>query len=121
MVKAVDVDKDIRMIAEKVGVAVFSYDEIHNKNIVNEFHYDYQRVIQDVSKAQKITPDEAEAALSKSGVLKLLPNGEYEVNVGESTKGGGGINYGSVFFSITSKDYTTKYHELAHSLQTQYP
>lgn len=29
MVKASDINKDIRSIGEKVGVAVFSYDEKH--------------------------------------------------------------------------------------------
>ena len=120
MVKASDINKDIRSIAEKVGVAVFSYDDIHNEGINNEFHYDYERVIAEVSRLQKITPKEAEAQLVERGILKLLPGGEYEVNVGGTTRDGGGINYGSAFFSLSSKDYQIKYHELAHSLQGKY-
>ncbi len=120
MVKASDINKDIRSIAEKVGVAVFSYDDIHNEGINNEFHYDYERVIAEVSRLQKITPKEAEAQLVKQGILKPLPGGEYEVDVGGTTRGGGGINYGSAFFSLSSKDYQVKYHELAHSLQSEY-
>ncbi len=120
MVKASDINKDIRSIAEKVGVAVFSYDDIHNEGINNEFHYDYERVIAEVSRLQKITPKEAEAQLVERGILKPLPGGEYEVDVGGTTRGGGGINYGSAFFSLSSKDYQIKYHELAHSLQDEY-
>ena len=56
MVKASDINKDIRLIGEKVGVAVVSYDDIHNENINNEFHYDYERVIAEVSRLQKIAP-----------------------------------------------------------------
>lgn len=73
MVKASDINKDIRSIGEKVGVAVFSYDDIHNENINNEFHYDYERVIAEVSRLQKIAPEEAEAQLVKRGVLRPLP------------------------------------------------
>ena len=120
MVKASDINKDIRSIGEKVGVAVFSYDDIHNENINNEFHYDYERVIAEVSRLQKIAPKEAEAQLVERGILKPLPGGEYEVDVGGTTRGGGGINYGSAFFSLSSKDYHVKYHELGHSLQHKY-
>lgn len=120
MVKASDINKDIRSIGEKVGVAVFSYDDIHNENINNEFHYDYERVIAEVSRLQKIAPEEAEAQLVKRGVLRPLPGGEYEVDVGGTTRNGGGINYGSAFFSLSSKDYQIKYHELGHSLQDKY-
>ena len=120
MVKVSDINKDIRSIGEKVGVAAFSYDDIHNENINNEFHYDYERVIAEVSRLQKITQEEAEAQLVERGILKLLPGGEYEVDVGGTTRKGGGVNYGSVFFSLSSKDYQTKYHELAHSLQYEY-
>ena len=120
MVKVSDINKDIRSISEKVGVAVFSYDDIHNENINNEFHYDYERVIAEVSRLQKIAPEEAEAQLVDRGILKPLPGGEYEVDVGETTRNGGGINYSSAFFSLSSKDYQIKYHELAHSLQEEY-
>lgn len=99
---------------------MFSYDDIHNENINNEFHYDYEKVIAEVSRLQKITPEEAEARLLESEVLRPLPGGEYEVDVGSSTRGGGGLNRGDVFFNFSSKEYHVKYHELAHSLQNAY-
>ncbi len=120
MVKPSDINKDIRSISEKVGVALFSYDDIHNEAIDNEFHYDYKRVIQEVSRLQKTTPEEAEKNLVDKGILRFLPGGEYEVNVGGTTREGGGLNYGDAFFFLSSKDYQTKYHELAHSLQDKY-
>ena len=120
MVKASDINKDIRSISQKVGVAFFSYDDIHNASINNQFHYDYNRVIQTVSVLQKITPEEAEKRLVDRGILQLLPGEEYAINVGGTTRGGGGINYGEAFFFLSDKDYHTKYHELAHSLQNKY-
>lgn len=120
MVKVSDINKDIRSISDKVGVAVFAYDDIHNENINNEFHYDYERVIAEVSRLQQIAPEEAEKMLVEWRILKPLPGGEYEVDVGGTTRRGGGINYGSAFFSLSAKDHQVKYHELAHSLQKQY-
>ena len=120
MVKASDINKDIRSISQKVGVAFFSYDDIHNASINNQFHYDYNRVIQTVSVLQKITPEEAEKRLVDRGILQLLPGEEYAINVGGTTRDGGGINYGEAFFFLSDKDYHTKYHELAHSLQNKY-
>ncbi len=118
MVKAADINKDIKSIAEKVGTAVFSYDEIHNSGIKNTFHYDYQKVIDEVS---RLNGRDMTEELVDRGILTLLPEGEYRVNVGTSTKNGGGLNYyGMAFFSFSSKDYRTKYHELAHSLQQHY-
>lgn len=121
MVKANDVNKDIREIAKKVKTAVFSYDEIHNSSIPNEFHYDYKKVISEVSSVKEISEEEAVKLLIGNGTLSTLPNGEYKVNVGKTTEGGGGLNYGGdTFFSLSSKDYRVKYHELAHSLQDEY-
>lgn len=120
MVKVSDINKDIRSISDKVGVAVFAYDDIHNENINNEFHYDYERVIAEVSRLQQIASEEAEKMLVEWRILKPLPGGEYEVDVGGTTRRGGGINYGSAFFSLSAKDHQVKYHELAHSLQKQY-
>lgn len=118
MVKAADINKDIKSIAEKVGTAVFSYDEIHNSGIKNKFHYDYQKVIDEVS---RLNGRDMTEELVDKGILTPLPEGEYRVNVGTSTEYGGGLNYwGTAFFSFSSKDYQTKYHELAHSLQKHY-
>lgn len=118
MVKAADVNKDIKTIAEKVGTAVFSYNEIHNSEIKNNFHYDYQKVISEVS---RLNGKDMTQELLEQGVLSPLPGGEYRVDVGNTTKGGGGINFGgTAFFSFSANDYQTKYHELAHSLQKHY-
>ncbi|MBO6281099.1 MAG: hypothetical protein J6N49_01065 [Alphaproteobacteria bacterium] len=111
---------DIEQISKEVGVAVIAYDDIHNDTINNEFHYDFERVINEVSRTQGISYEEAEAILVKDNVLKPLPGGEYEVDVGTSTRYGGGLNYGDVFFSSSSKDYHTTLHELAHSLQSEF-
>ncbi len=118
MVKAADINKDIKSIAEKVGTAVFSYNEIHNKDVKNTFHYDYQKVIDEVS---RLNGRDMTDELIEKEILRPLPNGEYKVNVGDATLGGGGLNYaGTAFFSFSSKDYQIKYHELAHSLQKHY-
>lgn len=121
MVKASEVNNDIRAIAKKVKTAVFSYDEIHNENILNEFHYDYGKVIDEVAKINDWDKKEATKQLIHQGILSPLPNGEYKVEVGASTKGGGGLNYhGTAFFTMAAEDYQVKYHELAHSLQKEY-
>lgn len=118
MVKATDINKDIKSIAEKVGTAVFSYNEIHNSKIKNNFHYDYQKVIDEVS---RLNGRDMTEELVGRGLLQPLPNGEYKVNVGNSTRNGGGLNYaGTAFFSFSPQDYQTIYHELAHSLQRTY-
>lgn len=121
MVKASEVNKDITSIAAKVKTAVFSYDDIHNPDVKNEFHYDYNKVIDEVAKINDWDKDKARKYLFQLSVLSPLPNGEYKVNVGTTTKGGGGVNYhGTAFFSLSNDDYETKYHELAHSLQRKY-
>ena len=121
MVKASDINRDIKTIAHKVKTAVFSYDEIHNSSIQNKFHYDYQKVISEVSRIQEISEEKAIQQLVDRNILSALPNGEYKINVGKGTETGGGVNYGgNYFFSMSSRDYATKYHELAHSLQHEY-
>ena len=120
MVKARDINKDIKAISEKVGVAVFAYEDIFHPKVKNEFHYDFEKVIAECANVKKISHEEAEKNLIEAKVLKPLPNGEYKIDVGESTRNGGGINYSEVFFSFNQSDYRTKYHELAHSLQDKY-
>lgn len=118
MVKASDINKDIKSIAEKVRTAVFFYDDIHNDNVDNMFHYDYQKVIDEVS---RLNGRDMTEELVENGILKPLAYGEYAVDVGDSTRGGGGINYrGTAFFSFSDKDYHIRFHELAHSLQSHY-
>lgn len=112
-------ERDIRVISEKVGTAVFTYDEIHNENVGNKYGYDYKRVIEEVSRLNG--GKDMTQALINQGILKPLPGGEYKVVVGLSTEDGGGINYdGMAFFSSVKSDYETHYHELAHSLQKHY-
>lgn len=118
MVKIRNVNRDIYSIGAKTGVAVFCYDDIHNAVVNNQFHYDYQKVIDEVAKLQNISADEAEKELVKRGVLLPLPDGEYKVDVKDAFFDG--MNYGSVFFVNRSKDCETKYHELAHFLQEKY-
>ena len=121
MVKASNIEKDIKGLAKKHKIAVFNYDEIHNQNVDNQFHYDYKKVIKEVAQNTGQEESQAEQTLTERGILVPLPNGEYEVDVGRSTQGGGGINYGGdVFFSYSKNDYHTQYHELAHTLQHQY-
>ena len=51
-------------------------------------------------------------------VLKYIPDGSFSVNVGESTRGGGGVNIGGeILFSYDNSAPQTTYHEYAHSLQ----
>lgn len=121
MVKAHDINKDIQSMAAKVGALAYSYDELHNENIKNQFHYDYQRLIQEFSQLKKITSEQAEENLIDMGILECLPHGEYKINVGKTTEAGGGLNFlGDVLFFLSAKDFSVKYHELAHSLQKQY-
>ena len=121
MIRADDIDKDITTLSERYKVAAFTYDNIHNPEINNRFHYDYKKVISEVARINNITYQSSETQLVERGVLKPLPFGEYEIEVGESTRSGGGLNYnGKVFFSYSNDDYHSAYHELAHSLQKIY-
>jgi len=121
MVKAREVNRDIRSIAAKVKTAVFSYDDIHNSGINNEYHYDYEKIIKEVAKINDWDDEKAKHELIKLGILSPLPNGEYKVEVGTTTKNGGGLNYhGTTFFTLSNDAYEVKYHELAHSLQLKY-
>lgn len=121
MVKINDIEKDIKSLAHKFKIAVFNYDEIHNPNVDNQFHYDYKKVIKEVAKNQNMEESDAELILLNQGILHPLPNGEYEIDVGRTTRAGGGVNYGgNIFFSFSKNDYHTQYHELAHTLQSQY-
>lgn len=98
--KIASIEQDIAAMSKETGTAVFSYDEIHHSKVDNELHYDYQKVIDGVSKAQNITANEAEKRLLERGVLRPMPNGEYVVNVGGATRDGGGTNYGGLAFLL---------------------
>lgn len=118
--KIASIEQDIAAMSKETGTAVFSYDEIHHSKVDNELHYDYQKVIDGVSKAQNITANEAEERLLERGVLRPMPNGEYVVNVGGATRDGGGTNYGGLaFFTFSKEDAHSQYHEMAHSYQKQ--
>lgn len=111
-------DRDIAQMTAITGTAEFSYNDIHNSGVDNAFHYDYKRVIDGVSKAKKIDATEAEKMLLEDGALRPLPDGEYMVDVGYSTRGGGGRNKsGDVFFTFSREDTHNRYHEMAHSFQ----
>lgn len=113
--KIASIEQDIAAMSKETGTAVFSYDEIHHSKVDNELHYDYQKVIDGVSKAQNITANEAEERLLERGVLRPMPNGEYVVNVGGATRDGGGTNYGGLaFFTFSKEDAHSQYHEMAH-------
>ena len=122
MVKAADVNRDIEAIAKDTGTTVFSYEEVHNDKIDNVYHYDYELVIKRFAETHNISEQAAKRRLIKNGILRMLPNGEYEVDVGNTTRGGGGTNYkkARVMFSFRENDFHTKYHELAHSIQNKY-
>lgn len=118
--KPVTVEQDIAAMARETGTAVFSYDDIHNSKVGNKLHCDYNKVIAGLSKAQNITPLDAEKKLIECEVLRPLPNGEYLVDVGYSTRRGGGRNFdGTVFFTFSKEDVHSQYHEMAHSYQKQ--
>ena len=120
MVKKADVDKDIDTIAEKNGVLFFSYVDVFNKKIKNKYHYDYETVINKYAKAKNISHDEAKEALIKRQILSPIPNGEFRINVSNSTLGGGGSTIGGDIVMTFNNDIQTKYHEIAHTLQHKY-
>ena len=70
--KIASIEQDIAAMSKETGTAVFSYDEIHHSKVDNELHYDYQKVIDGVSKAQNITANEAEKRLLERGVLRPM-------------------------------------------------
>ncbi len=124
-VLAVDVnaaiEQDIVIMSKETGTASFSYGDIHNSKVDNELHYDYKMVIDGYAQMHEITPIDAEKRLLKLGVLRPMPNGEYSVEVGHSTRSGGGRNYdGTIFFAFSNNSKDTRYHELAHSYQRKY-
>lgn len=112
------INNDIKAISEEVEMPIFSYDEIHRENTKNHFNYDYQQVIDGVS---RIHGSDMTKSLVFANVLLPLPYGEYEVNVGDSTFYGGATNYnGLAIFVFSKDDYQAKLHELAHSLVDKY-
>ncbi len=116
--KVAPIEQDITAMSQETGTAVFSYNDIHNAKVDNELHYDYKKVIDGVSAAQKISSTEAEKKLLDCGVLRPLPNGEYMVDVGYTTRAGGARNKnGIAFFTFSDEDIHNQYHEMAHSYQ----
>ena len=119
-IKPASVEKDLAAMSAETGTAMFSYNELHHSKAGGELHCDYKKVIDGVSKAQKITHSEAEKKLLECEALRPLPNGEYAVDVGYTTRNGGGRNHGgTVFFTFSDSDIHNKYHEMAHSYQKQ--
>lgn len=112
------INNDIKAISEEVEMPIFSYEEIHREGTGNHFNYDYQQVIDGVS---RIHGCDMTKALIFDNILIPLPYGEYEVNVGDSTIYGGATNYSNMAIFVFGKnDYQTKLHELAHSLVDKY-
>ena len=119
-IKPASVERDLAAMSAETGTAMFSYNELHHSKAGGELHCDYKKVIDGVSKAQKITHSEAEKKLLECEALRPLPNGEYLVDVGYTTRNGGGRNHGgTVFFTFSDSDIHNKYHEMAHSYQKQ--
>lgn len=119
-IKPASIEKDLTAMSAETGTAMFSYNELHHSKAGGELHCDYKKVIDGVSKAQKITHSEAEKKLLECEALRPLPNGEYAVDVGYTTRNGGGRNHGgTVFFTFSDSDIHNKYHEMAHSYQKQ--
>ena len=122
MVDEVAIKKDFEKLAEFTGSAAFAYSDIHSQYVTTGTSYDYPKVIREVSRLKGWTQEKAKEELIKARVLQYTPEGEFIVNVGSSTRGGGGINYsqGLVLFSYDASDSQTIYHEYAHSLQNIY-
>lgn len=119
-IKPASIEKDLAAMSAETGTAMFSYNELHHSKVDSALHLDYKKVIDGVSKAQHITPLEAEKELLRTEALRPLPNGEYMVDVGYTTRNGGGRNHGGVvFFTFSDADTHNKYHEMAHSYQKQ--
>ena len=117
-----NIKKDFERLAALTGTASFAYEELHNENVNNYSHYDYEKVINAVSKAKNISYDEARNRLIDAGVLRYLADGDFAIDVGSSTRSGGGINYrgGLIQFCHSQRDAQVLYHEYAHSLQSMY-
>ena len=119
-IKPASIKQDLEVMSKETGTASFTYDDIHNSKVDNALHNDYKKVIDGVAKAQKILPIEAEKKLLECGALSPMPDGEYMVNVGYSTRAGGGRNIkGVVFFTASNAFVHNQYHEMAHSYQKQ--
>lgn len=61
---------------------MFSVEALFNDKINNHFHYDYQKVIDEVS---RINGRDMTQELVESGYLRPLPHGEYEINLQDDT------------------------------------
>ncbi len=110
MLKPDIVNRDIKNFEKEFNTPIFFYDEIHNKNINTPFGYDYQTVINKVSQVHGYDMTQT---LESMGVLV----DKNKLNVGSSVESGGGINFGICIFCFDRANYTTVYHEMAHSLQ----
>lgn len=118
MVNIADIQKDFRALAKFTKTASFAYSDIHNDTIATISGYDYQQIIDETARVKGISKQEATDLLVELTVLKYIPDGTFSVNVGESTRGGGGVNIGGeILFSYDNSTPQTIYHEYAHSLQ----
>ena len=119
MVNIKEANEDIKKIAARNNTAVFIVGDMFNEQINNNFHYDYQRLIDEVSKANG---RDMTRELIEQDILSPLPYGEYEINFdyGKNTAGQY-KNAGNIaLISSLYDDIGVLYHEAGHILQTEY-
>lgn len=115
-----EMQKDFDALAEFTGTAAIFYSDIHNENVESSnTGYDYTTLVYRVSKARGWTEAQTIDELERIGVLKYQTDGNFVINLAESTKRGGGANHnnGTVLFCYDEQNPSVIYHEYAHSLQ----
>ena len=119
MVNIKEANEDIKKIAARNNAAVFVVGDMFNEQIDNNFHYDYQRLIDEVSKANG---RDMTAELIEQDILSPLPYGEYEINFGygEYTAGQYKTAGNIAIISSLDDDIGVLYHEAGHILQNEY-
>jgi len=122
MVDKTGIKKDFEALAEFTGTAAFAYSDIHNQSINTASYYDYPRLISEISRVRGWAQSKTIQELINNKILVYSADGEFFINVGQSTRTGGGvsINNGLVLFTHSSENASTIYHEYAHSLQEIY-
>ena len=117
MVNIKEANEDIKRIATRNNVAVFSTTDLFNDKINNHFHYDYQKVIDEVS---RLNGRDMTQELINSGYLLPLPNGEYEINLQYDINTIGQKDKKVSLISAPDNDLMTSYREAAYILQDEY-
>ena len=117
MVNISEANKDIKAIAARNNVAMFSVGDLFNDKINNHFHYDYQKVIDEVS---RINGRDMTQELIDSDYLRPLPHGEYEINLQYDINTIGQRNKKVSLISAADNDLMTSYKEAAYILQDEH-